>query len=818
MFKKPRVLPHVRLSRLISSRFATRARIVLAVMLCPIAPLSYAQTAATGIPALPPLPPSMQSSDVSSAGGVSALPSIARDARASGSQSLGDVGVVNLNDPSGNNANPADPSAAATNVHRMDCVNGATDGCRPASAPSAQPSPPTEFENFVTQNTGKRLPLFGYNLFSRSGGAYGAVENMPAPADYTIGPGDEILMHAWGGVEGDLHLVVDRNGQVAIPKVGTVVVAGVRASDLDSVLKKQIGRYYTNFSVNATLGRLRSIQVYVVGQAMAPGAYTISSLSTLVSALFSTGGPAPTGSMRAIQLRRGGAVIATVDMYAFITQGSAAGDVHLLPGDVIVIPPAGPRVAVMGALDSPAIYELRGQEESLRGLLGYAGGTTALTTPDKVQIERVNRDNPSAPRSVEERKLDEQGLASTVKDGDIVTLFGTSPAFANAVTLRGNVAAPLRYPYKPNMTLADLIPDPEALLTPDYFLRKNVLVQFDGQRRADANQVAGDVKNLIDEPNWNYAVIERFDRATLSERLIPFNLGDVVLRKDPRANIALQPGDVVTIFGKKDLRNPLATSSRLVRVDGEVRAPGVYQLHAGESLQQVLQRAGGVTPQGYLFGTFFTREATRRQQQQNLTAALDRAEQQSSSQLSAAIANLPNSSDNSLLQTQIVNAQRAQIARLRSLKPTGRVSLELDTRASRISDLPDLPLEDGDAIYVPPVPAFVTAIGAVDNENALIWKPHRTVDDALKIAGVEQDAADMRSAFVLRADGSVISSGGTGWLSSFGSIDLMPGDAVVVPEKLDRRSPMTKFVAGLKDWSQVLANFGLGAAAIQVLK
>jgi len=132
--------------------------------------------------------------------------------------------------------------------------------------------------------------------------------------------------------------------------------------------------------------------------------------------------------------------------------------------------------------------------------------------------------------------------------------------------------------------------------------------------------------------------------------------------------------------------------------------------------------------------------------------------------------------------------------------------------------LPDIALEDGDTIYVPPVPAYVTAIGAVDNENALIWKLNRTVGDALKVAGVQQDGADMRQAFVLRADGSVVSAGNTGWLNSFDSTDLMPGDTVVVPEKLDRRSPMTKFIAGLKDWSQVLANFGLSAAAIQVLK
>jgi protein involved in polysaccharide export with SLBB domain len=682
-----------------------------------------------------------------------------------------------------------------------------------------QPEPQTGFEKFVEQNTGTRLRLFGYDLFKRGHKpANQSVANLPAPVDYEVGPGDEILLHAWGGVDGNLRLVVDRNGQVTVPKVGTVTVAGVRASELNNVFKKQIGRYYTNFNVDASLGHLRSIQIYVVGQAKAPGAYTVSSVSTLVSALFEAGGPAPTGSMRTIQLRRNGTVISTIDLYDFITHGNAAGDVHLLPGDVIVIPPAGPRVAVMGALDSPAIFELNGTTESLRSVLAYAGGTTALTNPDKVQIERVNENNPAAPHWVETRSLDEQGLSSTVKDGDIVTLFGANPKFANAVTLRGNVAAPLRYPYKPGMTLADLIPDPAALLTPDYFQRKNVLVEFQGKPRANANGIASDVRNLVDEPNWNYAVIERFDPTTFHEQLIPFNLGELVLKKNPQANLPLRPGDVVTIFGKRDLRNPLSSETRLVRVDGEVWAPGVYQLHPGESLQEALRQAGGVTPQAYLYGTVFTREATRRQQQQNLDRALEQAQQQSAGQLATALANLPTSSDSSYLQTQMVNAQREEISRLQSLHPSGRVSLELSTRVARVADLPDIALEDGDTIYVPPVPAYVTAIGAVDNENALIWKLNRTVGDALKVAGVQQDGADMRQAFVLRADGSVVSAGNTGWFNSFDSTDLMPGDTVIVPEKLDRRSPMTKFIAGLKDWSQVLANFGLGAAAIQVLK
>lgn len=833
---------------------------------------AYAQDA--GIVDLPPLPPSLRCDEQGGQDNCDAQrPSAAAlvRAQAGGLPSLSSSATLNAP------ATGVDPTAVAFAPKGADGDARARDAGRSA----VEIDPPTALQQFVSSTTGRSLPIFGLNLFARGAGqTYAPLQNVPAPADYIIGPGDRIVLSLWGGVDGQLRLTVDRNGQIAIPKVGTVTVAGVRAAELNRVLKGAVGRVYTHFGANASLDRLHSVQVYVVGSARHPGAYTVSGLSTLVNALFESGGPGPNGSMRRIELRRDGALVTTLDLYDFITQGKAAGDVHLEPGDVIVIPPAGPRVALLGALDTPAVYELKSNGESLQQLLRYAGGVNALTSRSRVLIERIDPTRAAAPRTVEEVQLDAAGLATAVKDGDVITLFDVSPQFANAVTLRGNVAAPLRYPYKPGMTLADLLPDPAALLTPDYFRRKNILVQYerpqrwgadgpnglsgpdrlngagrqyganarygetgryeqnsldappsaqddqDGRSygrtaRSDPNaslldQTSAAVKNLVDEPDWNYAVIERLDRHDLRTRLIPFNLGDVVLRKDPKANLPLEPGDVVTVFGTKDMRLPLADETRLVRVDGEVRAAGIYELRPGDTLQSVLRRAGGTTPQAYLYGLELTREQTRKDQQRNLDAALARAERQAGSQLAGALANVPQG--DKAVQDQIVQAQQAELRTLRSLKPNGRVSLALPTSIDRIAALPDVPLEGGDAIYVPPISSYVMVVGAVDNENAQLWSPGRTVGDALRASGVQQDIADSPEAFVLRADGSVLRKNSTAWYRSFDGTPLMPGDTVVMPEKLDRRSTMTKFVAGLKDWTQVLANFGLGAAAIKVLR
>lgn len=696
-------------------------------------------------------------------------------------------------------------------------------GSRPARAQDTHRSTSTptvaitEYQRFVQQATGRLLPLFGYNLFEED--RFPALQNVPVPLDYVVGPGDEIELRVWGAIDGDLRMTVDRNGQIAIPRVGTVTVAGTSASQLNTVLRAAISRVYNNFQLNANLGQLRSIQVFVVGHAKRPGAYTVSSLSTLVNALFESGGPTPTGSMRNIQLRRGGRIVTTMDMYGFITEGDKSADAKLLPGDVIVIPPAGPRVAVAGAIDQPAIYELAALEEPLARVLSYGGRTQALTTTHKVLVERIDPTRARAPRSVEDRALDSRGMQSTVRDGDVVTLFQISPEFANAVTLRGNVAAPLRYAHKPGMRVSDLIPEREALIVPDYYVRRNLLVQFESGRRISDARVQSEVKNLLEEINWEYAVVERLDPQQLRSRLIPFNLGKAVITRDPANNVELFPGDVVTIFGVNDLPVPVAQRTQYVRVAGEVHVPGVYQVNPGETLDQVIARAGGFTPNAYPYGAIFTRESTRQQQQRNLDQAIRRMEADVASQAIASVQSGREGEKGDLLQASLA-AQRQIVARLQSLRASGRIALEMDPRGNV---LPPVLLEDGDQVMVPNLPSFVGVFGAVTAETSFLHRFNFVVRDYVERAGPTRDA-DAEHIAIIRADGSVESDVdfGRGWFSAWSGnvLDkrLNPGDSVFVPEKFDKRSRYARFLDGVKDWTSILYQFGLGAAGLKVLR
>jgi polysaccharide biosynthesis/export protein len=692
----------------------------------------------------------------------------------------------------------------------------------PRPQPTSQQERTSEFQRFVATAVGRVLPVFGEDFFSSAADSFAPVDNVPVGADYIVGPGDEILVRAWGSIDLDYRATVDRNGLLNLPKVGSFRIAGVKASELESQLRSQIGRLFTNFNLNVTMGQLRGVKVFVVGPAVKPGVYTLASQSTLLSAVVAAGGPAVNGSMRKISLRRNGAIISTLDVYDFLVQGDNSRDTQLAGGDVVVFHPVGARVALTGATDSAAIFELSAMQAPLGDLLRYAGATSILANRSRVHLERIDPNAPTAKRFVEEFVLDNEGLAKPLRDGDILALLAISPKFANAVTLKGHVAQPIRSAWRPGMRIRDLIPDVEALITPSFYEKQNLLVQRpEKDVGANAANPSVELAALFDQLNWDYAVIERLSATDLSTVVIPFNLGGAILRGESEHNLELLPGDVVTVYSHKDIRVPVAKQTRLVSLQGEVAAPGVYQLQPGETLRGLITRAGGFTSQAYLYGLDLSREETRRRQRENIAAATARLEALAATQAARASANRRDDVS-AAADTAVSNAAtQAQISRLSRIEPNGRIALELEPAIQSINDIPDVPLENSDRIVVPTRPGFVTVAGAVVNSNAFLWKSGRTAGDYVKLAGLDE-GAEVAGMFILRADGTVTHAADSKTFLGLGntlqSEVLFPGDAVIVPNQLDFETWGRALVRNLKDWSQILANFGLSAAAINSLK
>jgi polysaccharide export outer membrane protein len=360
------------------------------------------------------------------------------------------------------------------------------------------------------------------------------------------------------------------------------------------------------------------------------------------------------------------------------------------------------------------------------------------------------------------------------------------------------------------MRIRDLIPEKEALITPDYYKRQNLAVRVD---TISQGRLATDVRRLSDEINWDYAVIERLNQGDLTTSLIPFNLGKAVLENDPSQNLALMPGDVVTVFSKTDVGAPAVRRPVVVSLEGEFNNAGVYQARPGETLRQLIARIGGLTPQAYLFGSEFTRESTRKNQEERLKQALLQYEQDLQRAAATRARNVTNAEEAASLKAE-ADAQQATLARLRTLQPTGRIVLELPENA-QIADLPDTALEDGDKFVIPQRPSMVSVFGTVFNESSFLYREGKSVSDYLAQAGGPRREADRSSIYVLRADGSVISKRSSGFLlSSLDGMRPMPGDAIVVPEDLTR----TTLTKDLKDWTQIFYQFGLGAAALKVIR
>ena len=678
---------------------------------------------------------------------------------------------------------------------------------QPAAKPAAElaAAERNEFQEFIAASTGKKLPIFGFNLFEAPT-TFAPVENIPVTGDYVVGPGDELLVRAWGQIDVDFRAIVDRNGMINIPRVGSIPVAGVRYQDLTSHVRTAVSRNFRNFELLVTMGQLRSVQIFVVGAARRPGAYTVSSLSTLVNAVFAAGGPSGHGSMRAIQLKRGNSTVTELDLYDLLLSGDKSRDVPLLPGDVIYFPPMGPLAAVAGSVNNSAIFELKGPT-NVGKLLDLAGGLTTTAQTRQATLERI--DDRKA-RSVDQFSLDYDGLKRPIKDGDLVSILSITPRFENAVTLRGNVAQPLRYPWREGLRVRDLIPEKEALITPDYYRRQNSTARVEAVTQG---QLAADVRKLADEINWDYAVIERLNQGDLTTALLPFNLGKAVLEGDPANNLPLQPGDVVTVFSKSDVSAPAMRRPVVVSLEGEFNYAGVYRALPGETLRQLVTRVGGITPQAYVFGAEFTRESTRKNQEERLKQAILQYEQDVQRAAATRARNVTSAEDAASLKAE-AEAQQATIGRLRTLKPTGRIVLELPETPT-VADLPDIALEDGDRLLVPQRPGMVSVFGTVFNESSFLYRDDKNVSDYLAQAGGPRKEADKGSIYLLRADGSVISRRNGGlFVSSLDSTRPMPGDAIVVPEDLTR----TTLTKDLKDWTQIFYQFGLGAAAIQVIR
>ncbi len=354
--------------------------------------------------------------------------------------------------------------------------------------PTATPaSAPGEFQQYVEMTVGEQLKRFGADLAKDADQTFSPPATAAIPGDYLIGPGDEVFVRTWGSLDADLRLTVDRAGQVAIPKVGTVTLTGVSHANLNKVLQAAIGKTYSGVNVSASMGQLRGIRVYVTGYAQSPGAYTVNNLSSLINVVMAAGGPSSAGSFRNIQLKRAGKVLSTFDLYDLLLKGDKSQDRPVTAEDVIHVGPAGAQVAISGSVNKPSIFEVK-KGESLQDLMTYAGGFVSGAQTDTIKYMGLRT------RQQGFQAIDAKSSAGKALDGGDIYLALSEVALQQPVDKQlrmvkvdGQVNKPGIYALKPSNTLQDAIKAAGGLSPSAYLF---------GARLGRVSVKAAQVKNL----------------------------------------------------------------------------------------------------------------------------------------------------------------------------------------------------------------------------------------------------------------------------------------------------------------------------------
>ncbi len=404
----------------------------------------------------------------------------------------------------------------------------------------------------------EELKLFGHEIFSRPPDTFAPPSSVPVTEDYLVGPGDEIKVMMWGRIDAEYSLVINRDGTIQFPRIGTVSVAGMTYKDMKGLLKKK-AESITGVTISVTMGRLRSITVFVVGEVRMPGAYTVSAFDTVINALLMSGGPSDLGSLRSVQLKRKGKIVTTVDFYEFLLEGDTSKDRRLKPGDVVFVPRSATLVAIAGNVKRPAIYELKG-DLTLNTLIDFAGGLAPSAYKHRLQIERSHQHEKQLVLDVTYGD-DKTGTGFKLQDGDIVKVFPIAPEKVDAVYVYGNVSRPGSYSYSLGMRVTDVIRDETELKS---------------------------------DSDLSYALIKRYVEPDMHAELIPFNLGKAIIARDIHSNIKLKPYDEIYIFNKW-----LFSYKPYVRIRGEVRKQETYLLQENMRIRDLIITAGGLNREAY---------------------------------------------------------------------------------------------------------------------------------------------------------------------------------------------------------------------------
>ena len=716
------------------------------------------------------------------------------------------------------------------------------------------------------------LKPFGYDLFANAPTTYAPAASIPVSGDYLLGPGDTLDILFYGKTNNAFSLDINREGFVDFPELGPVGLAGLTYAEAKEMLQSRISAQIIGTQVSISMGSLRSMQIFVLGEAFKPGAYTVSSLSTITHALVSSGGVSDIGSLRNIQLKRQGKLIATLDLYDLLLSGDTSKDVRVQAADVIYIPTVGDLVSIEGQVLRPAIYELKGGE-SVGDLVSLAGDLGPKAFSSSSRLQRINDDGFMTVMDLSLKQSKARAIA--LQAGDHLVIDAITDYKKDIVTLSGAIRHAGEFSWREGMRVSDIISDRDKL-NPAADLDVTLLVrELDGS--ADIDVMIFELGNVFSDPSSK-------DNLKLESRDRIIVLSDYQDRATAIAPFIANLKRQVSV----------GELPRVVRSGGTVRYPGEYPLSKGMTVRDIINLSGGliesaysqsaeisrlnlsdpnravtsiivsdltsrsssrlepsdyvefrtipefresetitlegefVFPGTYVFekGEFlssviqraggFTNEAfidgsvfLRESLAQREQEEIDRLLELLNDEIAAST--LRNANSDMAIDEGTIAAQRAALESLSNSVATGRLVVPLsDIMAYRSQDVV---LKMGDRLIVPKISQEVTILGEVRRPTSYLFDPDFSQSDYIEQSGGYKDRADKGDVYIVKAGGEVIMPKRGLFKFRSAKNTISPGDTIVVP--LDTDDTRIRGIPLLAEVSTIVYQLSLGAAAIK---
>lgn len=663
-----------------------------------------------------------------------------------------------------------------------------------------------ETENEISKklfelNKDKIALQFGYDTFDKANQV--SFSNLaPTDPNYILGPGDLLDIKIWGKIDESLQVEIDTKGEIFIPKIGPIQLANTPFHKASEIIKHELRKEYVNFEVNISLKQIKPMTIYIIGNVKSPGAYTVSSLTNLIQALYLAGGPNKNGSLRKITINQANKKTIEVDLYHFLLNGNLRKAIQLNDQDTIYIPPIGDVIKLSGEVKRPGIYEIKENDTLNDAILNYASGysVNAMKTPIIVNRKAVNS------RQIIDIDAT-KAKTFLVQNADIITVKSISNIHTESISITGQVEKPGKYEFSENLNLSQFINKAGGLKinantklieiyryisenkrklividltkTPDFELEpldtinisasdayaNTETVQISGAIREPGNYYLLEDMTIYDlvtlaklEPHAETEQVELFRNKNGKETLFKLNLTEILSNQNNAKNFVLEKNDHIFIRSKVN-----ANRFKEITLTGEVKYPGKYLSRDNESLLSIINRAGGFTDNAFLNGAVFYRESTKKLE----TAGKQKLIVEEQKRLifdETKIKSLNDKNEN--MYQQAIGFLTEQVKQSK-----GRVTLNLEKILNKETTII---IEDKDRLHIPETPVTIQVIGGIIEPTAVLYSPELSVNDYIELCGGYSEFANKRKIYIFKANGAI----------RINDKNIEQGDTIYIPEKI----------------------------------